>query len=189
MSESRIVSEFSTNRLDGEPVPEDVKVLLAHREEFAERTGIELNETSGWAPWLDTSYLSEADRADPGIAANVRAIAEVCGLIAFIAAWEDGEYFGYWRGPDKRPVAASPLVRLDNEGQFSFCAGPAFAEAVLGQEYSEFAEMRDWLRSLGIAIRADTVEDLEYPNESPSPDILHKELYYRYLGKAGRHSP
>jgi hypothetical protein len=192
MSESRIVSDFSTHRLDGEPVPDDVKILLAHRDEFAERTGIELNETSGWAPWLDTSYLSDADRANPDIAANVRAIAEVIGLIAFIAAYEDGQYFGYWRGPDRRAVAASPLVYLDNEGQFSFCGGSNFAEAVLGEvcgEEEEFAEMRDWMRSLGVTIRADTIEDLKYPDESVSPEELLRDLYYRYLGEGEEDSP
>ena len=184
MSDNRIVSEFSTNRLDGQPVPDDVKILLAHGDELAERTGIELNGDSGWAPWLDTSYLSEAERADPYIAANVRAIAEVCKSIAFISAHEDDEYFGYWRGPDNRPIASSPLVKLDNEGQFSLCGGATFAEAVLAEGCSDFDEMRDWLQSLGIAIRAETVEELEYPDESLPPDKLHDTLYHRYSGKA-----
>jgi hypothetical protein len=50
----------------------------------------------------------------------------------------------------------------------------------LGQEYGEFEEMREWLRFLGITIRANTVEELEYPDEIPSPDGLHKDLSRRF---------
>jgi hypothetical protein len=187
MGRSRILEGFSAHRLNGEPIPEDLQILLAHADELEERTGIELNGAKGWAPWLDTSYLTTADLANPDITANVRAIAEVCELIAFVAALEDGEYLGYWRGPGRRAVADSPLVHLDNEGQFGFCGGSTFAEAILGQVYGDdrFAEFRDWLRSLGIAVRAETPADLAYPEDKPSPDELHRELYYRYRREAG----
>jgi hypothetical protein len=180
------VSQFSQNRLNGEPVPDDVKALLANHDEFSERTEVELNWKKGWAPWLDTSYLSAEDRANPDIAANVRAIEEVCGLIAFIGADEEDNYFGYWRGPKKRPVAKSPLVRLDNEGQFELLAGSSFAEAILvanTYDTEQFTEFRDWLRALGIAIPWETPDDATYPKEKDRPDDLHKALYYRHLGK------
>jgi hypothetical protein len=191
MGRSRNVEAFSKYRLGGEPVPTDVAILLGHADELLERTDIELNWKKGWAPWLDTGYLSEEDRANPDIAANVRAINEVCGLIAFIAAHEDGEYFGYWRGLGKRAVADSPLVRLDNEGQFSFCGGSSFAEAVLSQavDDEEFDEWRGWLVSLGVAIRPASLAALKYPREKASPDKLHKELYYRYRREAGLAEP
>jgi hypothetical protein len=176
------LAAFSRNRLGGEPVPDDVKALLAHADEFAKRTGIELNGEEGWAPWLDTSYLSAADRTNPDITANVRAMAEVCGLIAFIAATEEGEYFGYWRGTGKRAVAASPLVRLDNEGQFNLCGCTTFAEAVLGETYGDekIEALREWFRSLGIALKGE-----EPAEEEQGPDELHSELYYRYRKEAG----
>ncbi|HEU5119102.1 MAG TPA: hypothetical protein VFT74_21105 [Isosphaeraceae bacterium] len=181
------LDEFSAHRLGGEPVPEDVKILLKHAEELEERTGIELSGEKSWAPWSDTSYLTKADRANPDIMANVRSIGEVCRLIAFVAADEDDEYLGYWRGPDRRQVADSPVVVLDNEGQFSFCGGRTFAEALLGRAYGDepFAELRDWFRSLGIPVRAETPDDLADPEGEPSPDELHKELYYRYRREAG----
>jgi hypothetical protein len=178
---------FSAHRLGGEPVPEDVKLLVTHADELARRTGIELSGEKDWAPWSDTSYLSEADRANPDIMANVRAIGEVCDSIAFIAAHEDDEYIGYWRGPGRRRIADSPLVCLDNEGQFTFCGGSTFAEAVLSRTSGDqpFAELRDWLRSLGISVRAEAPDDLDYPEGEPSPDELQKDLYYRYRGEAG----
>ena len=91
MSSTEILSQFSRNRLDGESVPDDLKILLPHRDELAERTGIRLEWAEGWAPWLDTSHLSEADRRIPDTMANIRAIEEVCGHIAFVAAAEDEE--------------------------------------------------------------------------------------------------
>lgn len=182
MKHHRKLEAFSIHRLGGEPVPEDVAVLLAHADEYAERTGIALNWKKGWSPWLDTSYLSAAERANPDIAANIRTIAEVCGLIAFIAAHEDDEYFGYWRGASKRAIADAPLVRLDNEGQFSFCGGSSFTEAVLSQavDDEQFAEWRDWLVSVGVPVRAASLKAIRYPKEKESPDKLHKQLYRRY---------
>lgn len=179
------MAAFSARRLNGEPVPDDVRVLLGHADELFSRSGIALNWDEGWAPWLDTSYLTEADRGNPDIMANVRAIADVCDLIAFIAAHEDDEYYGYWRGPTMRPVADAPLVLLDNEGQFRPC-GSTFAEAVLSQTYDEdqFSEMRDWLRSLGIDGLPETAADLACPRAEPSPGELHRRLYDQYLGRA-----
>ncbi len=136
---------------------------------------------------VDTSYLSAADRANPDIMANVRAIAAVCELIAFVAADQEDEYYGYWRGPGKRAVADSPIVKLDNEGQFSLCAGTTLAEALLGQTYGEeqFTDLRDWFRSIGIATAAESPEDIEYRKDESSPEAIHKDLYYRYRKEAG----
>jgi hypothetical protein len=186
MTLERIESQFSQNRLNGEPVPDDVKTLLANRDEFQERTAVVLNWKKGWAPWLDTSYLSAEECANPDIAANVQAIAEVCGLIAFVAADEEDNYFGYWRAIKKRPIANSPLVRLDNEGQFELLAGATFAEAILGtqtHDSEQFAELRDWLRSIDIPIEWESLKDATYPKVKDQPDDMHKELYYRFLGK------
>jgi hypothetical protein len=176
---------FSNYRLGGEPLPDDLAILLAHAEELTERTGIELIREEGRAPWLDTSYLSETDRQDPGIMANVGAIADVCALIAFVGSTEDGEHFGYWRGRDRSPLSVSPVVRLDSEGQFRIIAA-SFAEAVLHQTFGDesFAEVRDWLRSLGIDVRAGSRGEIAGPSTEPSPDELHEESYRRRLGTA-----
>src|SRR6516165_6918174 len=101
MNTDAMLREFSRNRLGGDPVPDDVRLLLPYCDELAERTGIELNWTKNWAPWLDTSYLRAEERANPGIAANIRAMAEVCSLISFVAQQEDDQYFGFWRGHDR----------------------------------------------------------------------------------------
>jgi hypothetical protein len=184
MAKHCVLDAFSAYRLSGEPIPDDVTILLKHADELAEHFGIELNWKKDWAPWSDTSYLTKSDRQDPDVMANVRAIADVCGMIAFIAANEDDDYVGYWRGPGMRPVADSPLVQFDNEGQFTLC-GISFAEAILYQTSSEegFAEMRDWFRSLGIEVRAERIGDLVCQSDDPGPDKLHHELYDRYLSR------
>lgn len=176
------VSMFADNRLAGEPVPDDLRILLENGEELFELTGIRLNARKDWAPWLDTSHLSAKERADPDVAANLRATAEVCELIAFVAAEEDGQCIGYWRGPERRPVAESPLVALDNEGQFGVCAGSNFAEALLSRVYGEerFVELREFLRSVGLPAHFAGQDDIPFPDVDFPPDALHQELYRRY---------
>jgi hypothetical protein len=179
---SEVLSQFSRNRLGGEPVPDDLKILLPHRDELAERTGLRLEWVEDWAPWRDTTHLSESQRHDPDIAANVRAIEEVCRLIAFVAADEEDQYLGYWRGPRQRKVADSPLVFLDNEGQFHLCIASSFAEAVLESEYGfeGFSDLRIWLNSLGIPIVWESPAQRTFPHEKFPPKELHRKLYERY---------
>jgi hypothetical protein len=62
MDTDTILREFSAHRLGGDPVPDDLRVLLPHRDELAERTGIELSWAKDWAPWLDHSYLRPEER-------------------------------------------------------------------------------------------------------------------------------
>jgi hypothetical protein len=186
MNTDTILREFSAHRLGGDPVPDDVRLLLPHRDELAERAGIELNWAKDWAPWLDHSYLRPEERTDPGIAANIRAMADVSSLIAFIAQEEDAQWFGFWRGPDRLPLAKCPLIFLDNEGQFNPCVASNFAECVLEHTYGEdrFNALRDWFRSLGILIPFEDEKTLlarDWPERSHEAKKLHDELFHRYL--------
>jgi hypothetical protein len=178
-----VLSQFSQNRLNGEPVPDDLMILLPHRDELAERTGIRLEWAEDWAPWMNPGRLCETEPPhDPDRTAKLRATAEVCRLIAFVAADSEGQFFGYWRGPAHRPICDSPLVFLDKLGQFHLCAASSFAEAILAREYGHqgFAKLRAWLRALGIRIGWDSPSILTYPYEKPSPKDLYKELYQHY---------
>ncbi len=53
MDSSEVFSQFSDNRLDGEAVPDDLRILLPHRDELAARSGFRLVLEEVWAPWLD----------------------------------------------------------------------------------------------------------------------------------------
>lgn len=190
MTADEMIRAFSANRLGGDPVPDDLRRLLPHRDDLAERTGITLSWEADWAPWLDTSYLHAEDNADPDIAANVRAMAEVCALIAFVAQEEDDQYFGFWRGPDKLPIAQCPLVFLDNEGQFEPCVGATFGECVLEHTWGEqpFNELRAWFLSLGIAVPFTDQKALlarNWPARSHEAKERHSELYNRYRHTSG----
>ena len=182
MNSDEVLSQFSRNRLEGEPVPHDLKIFLPLRDELAQRTGVRLEWAEDWAPWLIALNLNEAERQDPAIAAAVRATDEVCRLIAFVASLEDDSYLGYWRGPKHRPVAESPLVLFDAKGQFHLLAASSFAEAILAREYGRerFAKLRAWLRALGIPIGWESPSILTYPHEKPTPKDLYKQLFDRY---------
>jgi hypothetical protein len=175
---------ISKLRLRGQPIPADVMILLAHNQGLFERTGVQLNWDEGWAPWLDTSYLRPEELANPDIAANIRAIEEVCSRIAFVAAHEDAEYYGYWLGTEDRPVSESPVVCLDNEGQFRLCPGSNLAEALLERTCTDdaFDELRQWFEAIGIPIQAKTISGLGEPAVGPTPGELHASLYRKYLG-------
>src|SRR5262249_1442608 len=174
MSSDEIRSQFSRNRLNGEPVPHDVQIFLPLRDELAQRTGMRVEWAEDWATWLTPIDLNEDERRDPTIAATLRATEDVCRLIAFVASLEDDSYIGYWRGPTHRPVAESPLVLFDAKGQFHILAASSFAEAILAREYGRdrFARLRAWLRALGIPIGWESPSILTYPHEKPTPNEL-----------------
>lgn len=175
-------SAFSAHRLRGDPPPHDLSLLLEHRDELARRTGIVLNPSANWAPWLDTSYLRERDWANPDIRANVRAIAEVCKFIDFIVEDEDRNYLGYWRGPAQGALSQAPLVRLDNEGQFDFTGTTNIAGAIL-TSVGPFEELRSWLVNIGVSSLPSGPYDLFDLQVHPSPRQLHAELYERYAAE------
>ncbi len=186
MSSTEILAQFSRNRLGGEPVPDDLTILLPHRDELADRTGIRLEWAEGWAPWLEKNDSSEAGLAKPEVIASRQATKDVCGLIAFVAAeQEPRQYFGYWRGPGRRKVAKSPLVFLDDEGGFHLCVASTFAEAILEKSYGleGFDELRDWLQSLGIPIGWDSPSQLTYPHEKLPPKELYRRFFETYLSR------
>jgi hypothetical protein len=176
------VTALARNRLDGEPVPEDLRILLENAEDLFELTGLRFHARKDWAPWLDTSHLSARERADPGVAAALRATAEVCEMVAFVAAEEDGHYLGYWRGPEGRPVAGCPVVVLDRDGEFGVCAGSNLAQAVLSRVCGEerFLELQEFLGSLGLPADFATQQDIPYPDVELPPDALHRQLCRQY---------
>lgn len=182
MESSEDVSLFSINRLDGEPVPDDLRILLAHRRDLADRSGVRLELGEQWSPWLDAIGLGEAVRSDPDAAADLRARAEVGRLCAFVADDREGHYLGYWRGPTRRKIAGSPIVILDPAGAFHLCASQTFAEAVLERAYAagRFRELRDWFASLGLSVGWESPNQLTLPHEKLPPRELHRQLFETY---------
>jgi hypothetical protein len=180
MDPNEVLSLFSMNRLDGEPVPDDLRILLPHRDELTARTGVELELDERWNPLGDGGGAAAVGDVDA--VADHRARAEVCRLCAFVARDGEGRSLGYWRGPTNREVAASPVVVLDEKGHFHLCIAQTFAEAVLERAYGrpEFQELKEWLDSLGIAVAWDSPTQLTLPHEKLPPKDLHRQLAERY---------
>ncbi|UVH59114.1 hypothetical protein NWF24_06805 [Variovorax paradoxus] len=176
------LTAFSIHRLRGEAPPPDLAILLGHRDALVRQTGFAFDSSSSWAPWLDTSYLRESEWANPDIRANVKAIAEVCASIDFVAADEERNYFGYWRGQADINVSQAPIVRLDNEGQFDFCGTTNLAGAILTAGGGGlFEEVRSWMQGIGIGSLPTVPYDLFDVDIHPSPRQLHRTLYEKLL--------
>lgn len=135
---------------------------------------------------LDTGYLSAEDLANPDIAANVRAIADTAALITWVAEdGDEGQAFGYWRGPVNLPLSEAPVVSLDNEGQFQLLAGATLSE-VLCSEYGQWSDdgypgLAAACRELGVEVGAEDPIDLPEPSVSPRPDGFHEARYRELL--------
>ena len=135
---------------------------------------------------LDTGYLTAEDLVNPDIAANVRAIEETAALITWVAEDEDeGQAFGYWRGPTGLPLAAAPVVSLDDEGQFQLLRGTNLSEA-LSDEYGQWTDdgypaLVAKCRSHGVTISADDPDELPELTVSPTPAEHHVARYRELL--------
>lgn len=139
---------------------------------------------------LDTGYLTAADLANPDIAANCRAIEETAALITWVAEDEDaGQAFGYWRGPNDLPLAAAPVVSLDDEGQFHLLRGTSLSEA-LSDEYGQWSDdgypgMVARCRAQGVMISSGDPDELPEPAVSPAPAEHHVARYRELLAGSG----
>ena len=116
-----------------------------------ERLELELVDDPSWGEPSDTSYLSESERENPDIAANVDAMAETNKLIAWFGRDAEG-FLGLWRGPSNRDLAASPVVRLDTEGQYSIVAATIADYLAIAMPEDEFASTRETLTNAGFAV-------------------------------------
>jgi len=114
-----------------------------------ERLELELVDDPAWGEPSDTSYLSPAERANPDIAANVAAMAATNKLVAWFGRDQEG-FVGLWRGTDgAHPLDASPVVRLDTEGQYAIVAATIPDYVAVSVPEDEFASTRDALMRAG----------------------------------------
>jgi hypothetical protein len=101
------LEQFSRERLDGRPLPDDLRALLeaqwAGRQEFYEISELVFLEPGAASPLLDHGYLNEQDRADPDIMANVAAHKQMAKYFKAVAVAGDGlgDCYGYWMHPDE----------------------------------------------------------------------------------------
>ena len=194
MSPSEI-QRFEKEILKGQVVPPDLRALLnvagsaGDIDPLREALGFALLVPGRDYPLLTGSYLSDRDRQNPDIMANVAAINDVLALITIVAESEDGDMIGYWHGPERTPIGKAPIVKLDTEGMFCLMQGRTLSEAMLADytfdDAERFADARAWLASCGIEIDAKNWRELSTPEASTRPDNLHDMLYEQKRIAAG----
>ena len=121
--------------------------------------------------------------------ANVAAAISTCAHAAFIARDNDGSMFGYWFGPENVDIGAAPVMKVDTEEQFLLLEGRSLSEALLGhhvfEDVEKFAKLKQSFASIGIAIIANSWDELPYPNPPTDPASFHEERYEENRSKAG----
>ncbi|MGW2847592.1 hypothetical protein [Streptomyces sp. NPDC001274] len=182
------LAAFSRDRLDGRPVPDDLRVLLIAqwegRTDLARLLGLEFFEPGEVHPLLDTSYLTPQELADPQLRAVNAAAAEMAGHVKLVAKGGKG-WLGYWLHPDEPADRPWRLVELDTEFSFwkplgrTLTEGAAADRAAYQDEPDEriaFARLAADLTALGLPLSTrdyDALDDTEYEVD---PERLMEEL-------------
>ncbi|MGO1068381.1 hypothetical protein [Lysobacter sp. CA199] len=178
------------------PAPADLTILLRLRDagdadlaEALASMGYRLLEPDDAPSLLDpASYMSPSELADPQIAANVRACAQVCESISFFFEDDHDNLFGYWHGPENLALAAAPIAKYDNEGQFSLLQGRGLVETLIGDRVFDdddaFAEYAAALGALGVEITSRSWKLLPDPPPSSDPARLHAAAFERFSASA-----
>ncbi|MFI8438693.1 hypothetical protein ACIGJO_34185 [Streptomyces sp. NPDC079020] len=192
MSDERL-KEFSRERLGGRPVPEDVRLLATAQWEGRghpfEQFGITILEPSAQHPLIDTSCLSEKERANPDIMANCAASEQMATYLKAVAQDEDGNFYGYWLHPRQRQDQPPPVIKVDTESTYWELGGRTFSEACLYDiafdDDELFAKVAAELAPLRISLSAGSREDLDELPADPAPEDLHRRLYYAERERLG----
>lgn len=144
--------------------------------QLVEALELELVDDPSWAQPSDTSYLSEKDRLNPDIMANVEAMAATNRLIAWFGRDMEG-YLGLWRGPKELPLELAPVVQLDSEGQYSIVAStiPNYLAIAWSEEAFERASLA--LVKVGFTVAGSPEAIAEATEAYDSPNDYRHRLY------------
>lgn len=196
MYEERL-AEFSRERLDGRPLPDDLRVLLVAqwegRTDFTHRLDLDFFEAGEVHPLLDTSYLSEKELADPQMQAVNAGAAEMARYVKLVAKGGKG-WIGYWLHPDEPADRPWHLIQLDTEFTFWGLAGLTLTEGAAAEQASyedgpdgriAFTRLATELAELGLPLSTqdyDALDDTEY---TVDPEELMEELIEAEREKRG----
>ncbi|MEU9120960.1 hypothetical protein AB0C96_14060 [Streptomyces sp. NPDC048506] len=196
MFEERL-AEFSRERLDGRPIPDDLRTMLVAqwegRTELCALLGITLFESGKLHPLLDTGYLNEKELADPEMQAINAGAAKMAAYVKLVAEGGKG-WIGYWLHPDEPADAPWPLIELDTEFTYWSMAGSTLAEACAADiaqyqdepdEQAAFAVLSAQLAELGLPLSGDDYDDLHDPGYTVDPEELTDEFIDAERAKRG----
>ena len=161
------VRKFTESRLGGQDTPKDLGILLAaiaDDPEFEETgknplkiIGAELLWTDRKYPLLDHNYINDADRADPSIMANAKAMEDTAKKMKFVIECEDSSLIGYWQPDPETPLEQCALFWLDTEGQYYLAEGKTLSEsltyrALVDGNEDTYRSLRNEFKRLGTSV-------------------------------------
>jgi hypothetical protein len=177
--------------LKNQPMPDDLQklwnmpIFRAPDADFSAdplaALGVKIIEPDRMACLLDHSYLNDTDRANPDMMMNIEAINEVFKLATFVVELEDDDILGYWHGSENTSIDQAPIIKFDNEGQFSVCRGNNLTEAIIAETMSyqedKFSEFKTWFAKYQIDIAANSITDLPERKVSTHPALMYENFY------------
>ncbi|MFB8209317.1 hypothetical protein [Streptomyces sp. NPDC056010] len=179
------LAAFSRERLDGHPVPDDLRVLLlAHwegRDDFAQLLGLEFFEEGELHPFLDTGYLSEQELADPEMQAVNAGVARMVEYVQLVAKGGKG-WVGYWVHPDepvRRPVELDTEFTLWQMTGSTLTEAVAFEQSAYQDEPDErvaFGQLAAELDALGLPLGTTDYDALDDSAYAVDPEKLMETL-------------
>ncbi|QLY29457.1 hypothetical protein H0264_30005 [Nocardia huaxiensis] len=171
------LAEFSRERLDGRPIPDDLRVLLVAqwegRTDFGHLLDLDFFEAGEVNPLLDTSYMREEDLAHPETQADNAGAAELARYLKLVAKGGKG-WVGYWLHPDEPVNRGWRVIMLDTEFTFWGLTGFSLAEGVAAVQagYQDepdvriaFTRLAAELAELGLPLSTqdyDALDDSEF---------------------------
>ncbi|MFF0559301.1 hypothetical protein [Streptomyces sp. NPDC004266] len=191
------LAAFSRERLDGRPVPDDLRVLLVAqwegRTDFTRLLDLVFFEPGEVHPLLDTSYLSEEELADPEMQAVNAGAAEMAEYVKLVAKGGKG-WIGYWLHPDEPADRAWRPMELDTEFTFWTLLGRTLTEGVAAEqarrqdesdERTAFTRLAADLAELGLPLGTQEYDALDDTAYGVDPEELMEELIEAEREKRG----
>jgi len=176
------VSEFKEKILKGQVVPNDLKVIIENQcclDVLEEQLEFELIEHARVEKEISHAYLSEGERKNIDIKANIFAINKVFEYITFFAEAENGMLLGYWHGEESLNILKAPLVGYDTEGQFKLFDGNQIIESLAmewtGEDEEEYEEIQDSF--LECNIQVSSLGSFSEIKTKSNPSDMHNKLY------------
>jgi len=140
-------------------VTPELQRLREEMGELLDAIALEIAPHPNWEEPSDTSYLTEQDRANPDIMANIEAMLATNSRIAWFGKDEEG-FVGLWRGTEDRPLPECPVLRLDTEGQYTLIARTIADYILLSFDDEQWDIIREMLTGAGFAV-AESPKDIE----------------------------
>ncbi|MEV0248414.1 hypothetical protein AB0H76_17585 [Nocardia sp. NPDC050712] len=191
------LAEFSRERLDGRPVPDDLRLLLVAqwegRTDFGDLLDLDFFEAGEANPLLDTSYMREEDLAHPETQADNAGAAELARYLKLVAKGDKG-WVGYWLHPDEPVNQGWRVIMLDTEftfwrlAGFSLAEGVAAAQARFQDEPDEriaFTRLAIELAELGLPLSTQDFDALDDSGFAVDPEEVLEELVEAEREKRG----